>query len=119
MSVVTGQIADPLAAPDGFRLRLARLVGSLDQNAYVGTVGVFLGAGLVSLNGSLISVALPELRGALGLGFDEASWILTAYNMALMFIGPFSVFLGGLIGPRRVLLMTRHCAYRSIQLIGD
>lgn len=104
MSVVTNQRAERQAAPDVLRLKLARLIGSLDQNVYVGTFGVFLGAGIATLNGRLISVALPDLRGALGFGVDEASWIPTAYNMALMFIGPFSVFLGGLLGPRRVLL---------------
>src|SRR5262249_40015058 len=56
------------------------------------------------LNGRMISVGLPDLRGAMGFGFDEASWIPTAYNMALMFIGPFSVFLGAMLGARRVLL---------------
>ena len=86
------------------RLNIAKLIRSLDQNAYVGTLGVFLGAGIATLNGRMISVALPDLRGALGFGFDQASWIPTAYNMALMFIGPFSVFVGGLLGPRRVLL---------------
>src|SRR6266498_4732904 len=86
------------------RLDLAKLIGSLSQNPYVGTLGVFLGAGIVTLNGRLISVGLPDLRGAMGLGIDEASWIPTAYNMALMFMGPFSVYLGGLLGPRRVLL---------------
>jgi DHA2 family multidrug resistance protein len=86
------------------RLQLAQLVAALDQNAYVGSFGVFLGAGIATLNGRLISVALPDLRGALGFGLDEASWIPTAYNMGLMFIGPFSVYLGGLLGPRRVLL---------------
>src|SRR5712671_4718123 len=88
----------------GPRLDLAKLIGSLSQNPYVGTLGVFLGAGIVTLNGRLISVGLPDLRGALGLGIDEASWIPTSYNMALMFMGPFSVYLGGLLGPRRVLL---------------
>src|SRR6266852_2798158 len=86
------------------RPRFARVIGSLSQNPYVGTLGVFLGAGIVTLNGRLISVGLPDLRGAMGLGIDEASWIPTAYNMALMFMGPFSVYLGGLLGPRRVLL---------------
>jgi DHA2 family multidrug resistance protein len=84
--------------------RLAQVIRSLNENVYVGTVGVFLGAGIATLNGRLISVGLPDLRGALGLGVDEASWIPTAYNMAMMFIGPFSVFLGGLLGVRRVLL---------------
>ena len=86
------------------RPRFARVIGSLSQNPYVGTLGVFLGAGIVTLNIRLISVGLPDLRGAMGLGIDEASWIPTAYNMALMFMGPFSVYLGGLLGPRRVLL---------------
>src|SRR6266851_3534426 len=86
------------------RPRFARVIGSLSQNPYVGTLGVFLGAGIVTLNGRLISVGLPDLRGALGLGIDDASWIPTSYNMALMFMGPFSVYLGGLLGPRRVLL---------------
>ena len=89
---------------DTWRSRFASVVGSLAQNPYVGTLGVYLGAGIVTLNGRLISVGLPDLRGALSLGIDDASWIPTSYNMALMFMGPFSVYLGGLLGPRRVLL---------------
>jgi DHA2 family multidrug resistance protein len=85
-------------------LKLKRVIELLDKNPYVGTFGVFLGAGIVTLNGRLISVGLPDLRGALGLGIDQASWIPTSFNMALMFMGPFSVYLGGLLGPRRVLL---------------
>lgn len=104
MSVVMSRRGERLAALNASRLKLARLVASLHQNPYVGSLGVFLGAGIATLNGRSISVALPDLRGALGLGVDEASWIPTAYNMALMFIGPFSVYLGALLGPRRVLL---------------
>ena len=73
-------------------------------NPYLGTLGVFLGAGITTLFGRLLSVGLPDLRGALGLGVDEASWIPTTYSMGLMFMGPFSVYLGGLLGVRRVLL---------------
>ena len=80
MSVVVSQSAERLTAPSASRLSLARVIGALKQNAYVGTFAVFLGAGLVTLNGRLISVALPDLRGALGFGVDEASWITTSYN---------------------------------------
>ena len=73
---------------------------------YVGTLGVFLGAGIATLSARLVSIGLPDLRGALGLGIDEAAWIPTAYNMGLMFMGPFSVYFGGLLGARRVLLAT-------------
>jgi len=67
-------------------------------------MGVFLGAGIATLNSRLISVGLPDLRGTLSLGFDEASWIPTALNMAMMFSGVFVVFLNVLYGARRILL---------------
>ena len=73
-------------------------------NPYVGILGVFLGAGTATLNSRLVSVGLPDLRGALGFGFDEASWIPTALNMATMFSGVFVCFLSVLFGPRRILL---------------
>jgi len=104
MSAVLRQRWNLLATHDLSRLSFAKIASSLNQNAYVGTFGVFLAAGIATLNGRMISVGLPDLRGAMGFGFDEASWIPTAYNMALMFIGPFSVFLGAMLGARRVLL---------------
>ena len=73
-------------------------------NPYVGIMAVFLGAGLATLNSRLLSVGLPDLRGALGFGFDEASWIPTALNMAMMFSGVFIVFVNAFWGPRRILL---------------
>src|SRR5215469_763047 len=76
----------------------------LTTNPYIGILGVFLGAGMATLNSRLISVGLPDLRGALSLGFDEASWIPTALNMAMMFSGVFIVFLNVLKGTRRILL---------------
>jgi len=72
----------------------------------LGILGVLLGTSLATLLGRLLSVGGPDLRGALGLDVDSASWIGTAYNMGMMFIGPFSVYLGGLLGPRRVLLVS-------------
>jgi DHA2 family multidrug resistance protein len=73
-------------------------------NPYVGILGVFLGAGIATLNARLVSVGLPDLRGATGFGFDEASWIPTTLNMATMFSGVFVCFLSVLFGPRRILL---------------
>src|ERR1700752_1419146 len=104
MRVALGQSSNLNSTLDIWQSRFALVIGSLSQNPYVGTLGVYLGAGIVTLNGRLISVGLPDLRGALSLGIDDASWIPTSYNMALMFMGPFSVYLGGLLGPRRVLL---------------
>src|SRR6266550_1322236 len=89
-----------------FTSERARTLTIIKPNAYIGTLGVFLGAGIATMFGRLVSVGLPDLRGALGLGIDEASWIPTTYNMTLMFMGPFSVYLGALLGARRVLLWT-------------
>ena len=75
-------------------------------NPYVGILGVFLGAAIATLNSRLVSVGLPDLRGATGLSFDEASWIPTTLNMATMFSGVFICFLSVLFGPRRILLFT-------------
>ena len=69
----------------------------LATNPYVGIVGVFLGATLATMNARLISVGLPDLRGALGLGFDQASWLPTALNMATMFSGLLCGFLERLV----------------------
>src|SRR6202034_782114 len=73
-------------------------------NPYVGILAVFLGAGLATLNSRLLSVGLPDLSGALGFSFDEATWLPTALNMATMFSGVFVVFLNAFWGPRRILL---------------
>jgi DHA2 family multidrug resistance protein len=76
----------------------------ISSHPLLGMVGVLLGACIATCTGRLISVGLADLRGSLHLGVDEASWIGTAFNVSLMFIGPFSVYLGGLLGARRVLL---------------
>src|SRR3984957_19628244 len=68
------------------------------------TTHPLLGAMIATCTGRLMSVGLADIRGALHLGVDEASWINTSFNASMMFIGPFSVYLGGLLGPRRVLL---------------
>jgi DHA2 family multidrug resistance protein len=70
----------------------------------LGVAGVLLGALIATCTGRLMSVGLADIRGALHLGADEGSWINTTFNASMMFIGPFSVYLGGLLGPRRVLL---------------
>jgi len=72
-------------------------------NPYLGILGVFLGAGIATLNARLVSIGLPDLRGARGFGFDEASWIPTALNSAMMFSGVFVCFFSVVFGPRRIL----------------
>ena len=77
---------------------------TLTTHPLLGVAGVLLGALIATCTGRLMSVGLADIRGALHLGVDEASWINTSFNASMMFIGPFAVYLGGLLGPRRVLL---------------
>jgi MFS transporter, DHA2 family, multidrug resistance protein len=83
---------------------LAAVPVDLSHSPVLGIVGVILGAGIVTLAGRLLGLGLADLKGNVGIGFDDGAWIPSAFNVALMFIGPFSVYLGGLLGPRRVLL---------------
>jgi DHA2 family multidrug resistance protein len=76
----------------------------LSHSPLLGILGVLLGAAIVTLTGRLLTLGLADLKGNVGIGFDEGTWISSAFNVALMFIGPFSVYLGSLLGPRRVLL---------------
>ena len=64
-----------------------------------------MGAGIVTLTGRLITLGTSDLKGSLGIGFDDGAWIGSAFNIALMFIGPFTVYVGGLLGARRVLIL--------------
>jgi MFS transporter, DHA2 family, multidrug resistance protein len=79
-------------------------VAAQSTNPLLGVAGVLLGAMIATCMGRLMSVGLADIRGALHLGVDEASWINTSFNASMMFIGPFSVYLGGMFGPRRVLI---------------
>lgn len=82
----------------------AAFPAALSRGPLLGIVGVLMGAGIVTLAGRLLSLGLADLKGNVGIGFDDGAWISSAFNLAIMFIGPFSVYLGGLVGPRRVLL---------------
>jgi hypothetical protein len=51
---------------------------ALTTHPFLGMLGVFLGAGIATLNTRLLSVGLPDLRGALGFGAEERLRTLAA-----------------------------------------
>src|SRR5215469_10998266 len=77
----------------------------LSQSPLLGILGVVLGAGIVTLAGRMLTLGTADLKGSLGISFDSGAWVGSAFNVALMFIGPFTVYIGGLLGARRVLLI--------------
>jgi DHA2 family multidrug resistance protein len=81
----------------------------LSQSPLIGILGVVMGAGIVTLAGRMLTLGTADLKGSLGIGFDDGAWIGSAFNIALTFIGPFTVYLGGLLGARRVLMISASC----------
>jgi MFS transporter, DHA2 family, multidrug resistance protein len=75
----------------------------LSKSPLLGILGVILGAGIVTLMGRMLTLGLADLKGHVGISYDAGAWIGSAFNVALMFIGPFTVYLGALMGPRKIL----------------
>jgi DHA2 family multidrug resistance protein len=101
--------ASSIALPQPTPAQLARGIAGavpaeLSKSPLLGILGVIIGAGVVTLTSRMISLGLADFKGHQGFGFDEGAWLGTAFDVGLMFIGPFTVYLGGLMGPRRILL---------------
>jgi DHA2 family multidrug resistance protein len=112
----TATTTRPLTPVEIARMTAAAIPLGISTRPLLGILGVLIGAGLVTLTGRMLSLGLADLRGHVGISYDQAAWLDSAYNAALMFIGPFSVYLGGLLGPRRILLyaagiFTATCAF--------
>src|SRR6202451_3501159 len=97
-------ITIPPSAVEIARGAAAAMPSEVSTRPLLGILGVVTGAGLVTLAGRLLSLGLADLKGHVGISFDDGAWLDSAFNASLMFIGPFTVYLGGLLGPRRVLL---------------
>ncbi len=70
----------------------------------------------MTLTGRLLTLGLADLKGNVGISFDAGAWIGSAFNVAIMFIGPFTVFLAALLGARRVLLVVRNHIHAGLRL---
>jgi DHA2 family multidrug resistance protein len=89
--------APPGAAPPPpvFGLRLA-----------CGLFGVLLAAMTAGLNNRVGSLGLADLRGALGTGVDEASWLNSAYLAGELVAMPFATWMSITFSMRRFQLCT-------------
>lgn len=82
----------------------AGVSNQITSHPFVAILGVLIGALSSVFTGRLLGIGLADVQGAIGASSDAMSWVSTSFNAANMFIGPLTVFLGGLFGPRRVLL---------------
>ncbi len=72
----------------------------------IGVGAVLIGAFISTLNARLTTVGLADIRGALGLGFDEGSWVSTVFFAAQMVVTPAAAWMSAVLGTRRVLVWT-------------
>jgi DHA2 family multidrug resistance protein len=76
------------------------------EHPIAGVAAVMAGAFISTLNVRLTSQGLADIRGALGLGFDEGSWISTIFSAAQMLVTPAAAWMSTVLSTRRVLLWT-------------
>ena len=73
---------------------------------WLGLAGVLLGTFTSTLDTRLSTFGLADVRGALHAGFDEGAWITTSFTVAQMLVTPFAVWIGGVYGPRQILILS-------------
>jgi DHA2 family multidrug resistance protein len=76
------------------------------ERPVLGVAAVILGAFISSLNTKITTFGLADIRGALGLGFDDGSWISTVFGAAQMVVTPAAAWMSTVLSTRRVLLWT-------------
>ncbi len=83
----------------------------------VGLVGIFLAAMMAGLNTRVGALALADVRGALGFGLDDASWLTTAYSAGELIAMPFSAWFALTLSVRRLeLWMLATCTSLALLL---
>jgi MFS transporter, DHA2 family, multidrug resistance protein len=81
-------------------------VSNRSEYPAIGVAAVMLGAFISSLNTKITTFGLADIRGGLGLGFDEGSWIGTVFGAAQMIVTPAAAWMSTVLSTRRVLLWT-------------
>jgi DHA2 family multidrug resistance protein len=73
-------------------------------NKWLVTISVTFGTLMGAIDASIVNVAIPHIRGAVGATVEEITWISTAFALATVLVMPLTAFLGRLFGQKRVYL---------------
>ncbi|WP_456776038.1 MFS transporter [Bradyrhizobium sp. USDA 4369] len=77
---------------------------------------VILGPFIASFQSRLLGIGLPDIKGAMGLGFDEGAWLSAAAAAPQILIAPAVAWLATVFGVRR-LFVGPALAYAYISLL--
>jgi DHA2 family multidrug resistance protein len=80
------------------------IVWAVPTNKWLVTISITFGTLMGAIDSSIVNVALPHIRGAVGATLQEITWISTGYAVALVLVMPLTAFLGRLFGQKRVYL---------------
>jgi DHA2 family multidrug resistance protein len=73
-------------------------------NKWLVTISVTFGTLMGTIDSSIVNVATPHLRGAMGATVQEITWVTTGFVIANVVVMPLTAFLGRLFGQKRVYL---------------
>ncbi|VVM37388.1 Multidrug export protein EmrB [Pseudomonas fluorescens] len=83
----------------------------------VGLLGIFIAAMMAGLNIRVGALALADVRGALGFGLDDASWLTTVYSAGELIAMPFAAWFALTLSIRRFeLWMLATCTLLALLL---
>jgi len=75
-------------------------------NKWLVTLSVTFGTLMGALDTSIVAVATPHLRGALGSTVEEMTWVTTGFVIATVIVMPLTAFLGRTFGQKRVYMFS-------------
>jgi DHA2 family multidrug resistance protein len=73
-------------------------------NKWFVAVSVTFGTLMGTIDASIVNVALPHMRGAVGATVQEITWVTTGFALANVLVMPLTAFLGRLFGQKRVYM---------------
>jgi MFS transporter, DHA2 family, multidrug resistance protein len=73
-------------------------------NKWLVTISVTFGTLMGAIDASIVNVAVPHLRGSLGVTIEQITWVTTGFVMATVMVMPLTGFLARMFGQKRVYL---------------
>ncbi len=73
-------------------------------NKWLVTISVTFGTLMGTIDASIVNVAVPHLRGAVGATVEEITWVSTGFALATVLVMPLTAFLGRLVGQKRLYM---------------
>jgi DHA2 family multidrug resistance protein len=81
-------------------------------------LSMMTGSLMVGINGSIVNVALPHMRGTLGASVEEIAWVPTGFILSSVIIMPIVAMLSSRFGRKRFLIFSAILFAVSSMLCG-